>query len=271
MIGASGAPSRLLAIVEANRSRVEELVARWSLDDLIARAQAVPAARRFRRALNGAGISLIAEVKKASPSAGLLCADFDPVRLARIYEAAGARAVSVLTEEIHFQGSPHDLTTARSAIDLPVLRKDFLVVPHQIAEARLWGADAVLLIAAILEPQQLAQMQRLAWDLGMDALVEVHDAAELDRALGAEANLIGVNNRNLHTFEVTLGTTFALRERVPRDRTFVSESGIKTRQDVERLQAAGVDAVLVGETLVRSTDPGAVISELLGMGKGCRG
>jgi len=209
-------------------------------------------------------IRLLAEVKKASPSKGLIRADFDPVKIAQTYEQAGASAVSVLTDEKYFQGHLSYLEAVRQAIDLPVLRKDFTVDPYQIYEARASGADAILLIVAALSKDELIEFMALATDLGMASLVETHTSEELDIALEIGARIIGVNNRNLQTFETKLETTLELADRIPDDRVLVSESGIFTRADVERLLSAGVDAILVGESLMREPDPAVKVRELLG-------
>ena len=223
-------------------------------------------------------IALIAEVKKASPSAGLICKDFDPVRIAREYEAAGASCLSVLTDEKFFQGSLEHLRRVRAAVKLPLLRKDFIIDERQLLEAIEWGADAILLIVAILTDAQLAKFYSLATEAGLAALVEVHDEAELDRAVKMGANLIGVNNRDLKTFKVDLATTEKLAIRLvesrrlkveglePQNRStmLVAESGIHTRADVERLKQCGAGAVLVGESLMRGGDIGAKVRELIG-------
>jgi len=233
--------------------------------------------RNDRRDFTGAlrkprhgSVALIAEVKKASPSAGIICKDFDPVRIAREYEAAGASCLSVLTDEKFFQGSLDYLKNIRQAVRLPLLRKDFIIDERQILEAIEWGADAILLIVSILSDAQLNQFQSLAAEAGLAVLVEVHDEAELDRALAAGATLLGVNNRDLKTFTVDLATTERLSERAGLNGgqstpLLVSESGIHTRADVERLQRAGAGAVLVGESLVKHGNIRAKISELLGV------
>jgi indole-3-glycerol phosphate synthase len=226
------------------------------LDAWRAEAEAAPPPRNFLAALRAPGVSLIAEVKKASPSKGLLCPDFDPVRLARAYAANGAAAISVLTDERFFQGSLDDLRAVREVVDVPVLRKDFVVDAYQVYEARAAGADAVLLIVAALEDERLHALHALIGELGMTALVEVHNAAEVERALALQPRLIGVNNRDLRTFHVTLDTTAALRPRVPEGVILVAESGIHTPEDVTRLAALGVDAMLVGEALVTARDVG---------------
>lgn len=221
--------------------------------------------RQGRRGVGGSGPSprLIAEAKKASPSKGLLAANFDPARLAREYAAGGAAAISVLTEPHFFQGDPAYLAMAKRAAPLPALRKDFLFDPYQVVEARALGADAVLLIVAILDGGLLGEMLALAGSLGMAALVEVHDAAEVDRALAAGARIVGVNNRDLRTFEVDLETTRRLRALLPPECLVVSESGIHSRADVARLREWGVHAMLVGESLVRAGDVAAKVRELL--------
>ena len=215
-------------------------------------------------------IALIAEVKKASPSAGVICPDFDPVRIARKYEAAGASCLSVLTDEKFFQGSLDYLRQIRAAVKLPLLRKDFIIDERQILEAIEWGADAILLIVAILTDEQLAKFHSLATEAGLAALVEVHDAEELDRALKISPALVGVNNRNLKTFKVDLATTEQLAAKLfasPGARPaplLVAESGIHTRADVERLQQCGAGAILVGESLVKQGNIGAKVRELIG-------
>jgi indole-3-glycerol phosphate synthase len=210
-------------------------------------------------------VALIAEVKKASPSAGVICHDFDPVRIAREYEAAGASCLSVLTDEKFFQGSLDHLRQVRSAVKLPLLRKDFIIDERQILEAIEWGADAILLIVAILDDARLKHFHSLATETGLAALVEVHDEIELDRALAADANLIGVNNRDLKTFKVDLATTERLAGKlfsssaVGGSSILVAESGIHTRADVERLRGCGAGAILVGESLMRAGNiPGQV-------------
>jgi indole-3-glycerol phosphate synthase len=223
-----------------------------------------PPVRDFFQPLAAPGpIRLIAEVKKASPSAGVIRADFDPVAIARIYEAHGATCLSVLTDEPYFQGSLADLQAVRAAVQLPVLRKDFLIDSYQLLEARVAGADAVLLIAECLDDCNLRQLHNEALELGLTPLVELYEPTNLSRVLEAGATLIGVNNRNLHTFEVDLDHTLRLRHEVPDNCVLVGESGIRTRADVVRLEAAGVDAILVGESLLREPDVGAAVDRLL--------
>ena len=222
-------------------------------------------ARDFAAALQGDGVSLIAEVKKASPSRGVIREDFDPVEVARIYARTGADAISVLTEGRHFGGSPSHLAAVVDALGPsgpPVLRKDFIVDPYQVYEARALGADCVLLIAALLGQSELMDMLHLSHALGMRSLVEAHDEAELDTAVDSGALIIGINNRDLRTLHVDLATYERLRPRVPAGRLVVSESGIRRREDVERLAACGVDAVLVGEALMAAADIGQKVVEL---------
>ena len=206
--------------------------------------------------------AVIAEVKKASPSKGVLCQDFHPERIARSYEAAGAACLSVLTDESFFQGSPDHLQQARAACGLPVLRKDFIIDAYQVAQAGAWGADAVLLIAACLSDAQMAELEAYAHSLGLAVLVEVHNRAELVRALQLKTPLVGVNNRDLRTFEVNLRTTIDLMALVPPDRVLVTESGILAAADVQLMRQAGVHAFLVGEAFMRSPDPGQALSAL---------
>ena len=208
--------------------------------------------------------AVIAEVKKASPSKGVLRADFIPADIAQSYAEHGAACLSVLTDRQFFQGTTDYLKQARASCSLPVLRKDFMVDPYQVYEARVMGADCILLIAACLDDQQMQDMEALARSLDMSVLVEVHDAAELDRALKLKTPLIGVNNRNLKTFEVSLETTIALKAQVPADRLLITESGIAAPADVQRMRAAGIQAFLVGEAFMRAEEPGMALAELFG-------
>lgn len=267
-------------IVEEKKREVARLPQRsLSVADLKAAFKTGGGRRDFVGALwepKSGPVALIAEVKKASPSAGVICPDFDPVRIAREYETAGASCLSVLTDEKFFQGSLEYLKQVRGAVNLPLLRKDFIIDERQILEAIEWGADAVLLIVAILSDAQLSHFHALATGAGLAALVEVHDEAELDRALIAGAELIGVNNRNLKTFKVDLATTERLAVRLTQTSRntqhatdyppplLVAESGIHTRADVERLVKCGARAILVGESLMRGSDIGAKARELLG-------
>ncbi len=241
-------------IMAHHRENLPKVMAAIPFADLRAMASVAPAPRDFEAAVRAPGVSLIAECKKASPSRGLLVHQYDPVRLAKLYEKAGARAVSVLTDTRHFQGTLAHLRDAREAVRVPVLRKDFLFHPYQIYEARVAGADAVLLIAAVLSDAEMRELLALARKLGMAALVEVHDEAELARVLPLQPSIIGVNNRNLQTFEVDFDNTARLRTLIPAEIAVVGESGLKSPDDVRAMKAAGVDAVLVGETLVRSKD-----------------
>ena len=258
-------------IVASKRREIAVAKSKVPEADLERRLAHAPEPRDFRAALERpAGIQAIAEVKKASPSAGVLRTDFAPVAIARIYADHGAAAMSVLTDEPFFQGRLSHLSEIRGAVAVPLLRKDFIFDRYQLFEARVAGADAVLLIAEILDPPTLAILLREAHVLGMQALVELYDAANLSRVLDSGARLIGINNRDLRTFETRLEHTLELRSQVPADCCLVSESGIRSRADVLRLEQAGVKAVLVGETLMRAADPGAKLHELLG-GLDCRG
>jgi indole-3-glycerol phosphate synthase len=251
-------------IVANKRRELAAAKARVPDRELERRLADAPPVRPFRAALAAApGIGVVAEVKKASPSAGVLRAVFDPVAIARTYAEHGATCLSVLTDEPYFQGRLEYLTSIRRAVDRPVLRKDFLLDRYQIIEARAGGADAVLLIAEILPDPDLGRLLAEARALGMDALVELHDADQLPRVLNSGADLIGVNNRDLRTFVTRIEHTLELAPRVPSDRLLVSESGIKTRADIDRLAAAGVRAVLVGESLMRAGDIGAALTALL--------
>lgn len=208
--------------------------------------------------------AVIAEIKRASPSKGLLRADFDPAAIARSYEAGGAACLSVLTDVQYFQGGPEHLVAARGACSLPVLRKDFIVDPYQVFEARAMGADCILLIVSALEIPTMVALEALAADLGMTVLVEVHDGEELEAALRLRTRLVGVNNRNLRTFETRLETTLDLLPRIPAGRIAVTESGILAVADVSRLRGAGIDAFLVGEAFMRAVDPGMALADLFG-------
>ena len=257
--------SVLKTIIARKRQEVAALTGPGRAADLRRAALDRPPGRDLERALRAcAQVPVVAEIKRASPSAGRLGNGFQAADLARTYEANGAAALSVLTDRPFFEGCLADLKEARQAVGLPVLRKDFLFDPYHLFEARAYGADAVLLIAAVLDPGLLAELLALARTLGLEGLVEVHDEQELERALAAEAAIIGVNNRDLRTFEVDLAVTERLRSLIPADRVVVAESGIHTRADVERLRALGVHGVLIGEALVLADNPGAKIGELLG-------
>ncbi len=218
--------------------------------------------RNFTAALTAKTRAIVAEVKKASPSKGVIRADFDPVWIARRYAEAGAAAISVLTEERYFLGSLDYLTAIRSTVGIPLLRKDFLFDPYQLYEARAYGGDAILLIVAMLEETQLRELLALAAELDLAALVEVHDEADLDRALHVGAGLIGINNRDLRTFHTTLETTERLLPRIPDGVVVIGESGIERIEDIRRLERAGVHCFLIGETLMRCADPGSKLAEL---------
>ncbi len=251
-------------IVERKRREVQAAQEAVPVETLQSQLSAAPEPRGFATALARNGLRLIAEVKKASPSAGLIRPDFNPVAIADAYQRHGADCVSVLTDAEGFQGSIDDLRQVRTAVSLPVLRKDFVIDRYQIVEARAAGADCVLLIAECLEQPELRRLFRAARELGMDVLVELYDAGNLPRVLELEPQLVGINNRDLRTFEVRLQHTLDLLDRIPDDVTVVSESGIRDREDIEILNAAGVGAVLIGETLMRAPDPGAAIDDLFG-------
>lgn len=252
-------------IIETKRAEVAARKATVSLADLDARIAAGSAPRGFRAALDAkAGHALIAEVKKASPSKGLIRADFDPPAHAAAYERGGAACLSVLTDERWFQGADAYLEAARAAVSIPVLRKDFTVDPWQATEARALGADAILLIVAALDDHQLAEIEAAAIDCGMDVLIEVHDAAELDRALKLQSRLIGVNNRDLRDFSVDFQRTYDLVGKAPAGCTFVAESGLTTRADLDAMAAEGVRCFLIGEALMRADDIEAATRALVG-------
>lgn len=222
--------------------------------------------RGFIRALLEApGVAIIAEAKKASPSKGVICADFDPQQIARNYQQGGAKALSVLTDRDFFQGSITFIPLVRNTVDLPVLRKDFILDPIQVDEAAQYGADAILLIAALLDTVQMLDLRQQAEALGMDVLIEVHDEAELEKTLAAGVKLLGINNRNLHDFSMDLETTFRLKRLIPDTLPVVSESGISSRADMLRLQEAGIQAALIGESLMRSTEQGKTLQDFLNL------
>jgi indole-3-glycerol phosphate synthase len=253
-------------ILVTKRAEVQQAAAVRPLAEVRRAAEARGGLRDFsagiRRKLAGGQPAVIAEVKKASPSKGVLRAEFDPAAIAASYAAHGAACLSVLTDREYFQGAPEYLALARDACGLPALRKDFIVDPYQVLEARALGADAILLIVAALDDARLRELEALAASLGMATLVEVHDAAELERALRLATPLVGINNRNLRTFETTLDTTLALLPSIPHDRIVVTESGILAPPDVARMRAAGVNAFLVGEAFMRAADPGAELARL---------
>ena len=254
----------LQTIVDYKRTEIASAKERLSRKELESRLGSAPPVRDFAHALRQHGpVALIAEVKKASPSAGVIRQDFDPLAIARIYAQHGATCLSVLTDEHFFQGRLEYLTDIRAHVDIPVLRKDFILDEYQILEARVAGADAVLLIAECLPESQLADLLDFTKSLGMRALVELYDIENLDRVLAIDPRIVGVNNRNLRTFVTDLDHAIRLRCRVPNDVLFVAESGIRTPNDVARLRQAGVNAMLVGESLMREPDLGAAVDRLL--------
>lgn len=258
--------SILAKILERKREEVAEAKVRRREEFVRRDAATTPKPRAFKQAVRRDGnqpVRIIAEIKRASPSAGPIRPGADPVAIARAYAAAGARAISVLTDKQFFDGDLSFLGLAKAAVNLPLLRKDFLIDEYQVVEARAAGADAVLLIVAALDDAQLRDLLAAARGHDLDALVEVHDEAEADRAVAAGADLIGVNHRSLSTFEMDMGLTARLADRLPEGTVLVGESGIKTAADVRLLGAAGAHAVLVGETLMRAESPGAALSELL--------
>jgi indole-3-glycerol phosphate synthase len=262
----SATPDILKKIVSRKREEVAERRQRLPLSRLQEQLHAAPASRGFVAAIEArieaGGAGVIAEIKKASPSKGVIREDFRPADIAVSYEQGGATCLSVLTDVDFFQGADEYLIEARTACSLPVIRKDFIIDPYQVYEARVMGADCILLIAACLDDSELSALNRLAHDLGMDVLIEVHDAGELQRTLPLDTRLIGINNRNLRSFEVSLDTTLNLLERIPEERIVVTESGIHTAQDVKRMRDHNVHAFLVGEAFMRADDPGTKLAQL---------
>jgi indole-3-glycerol phosphate synthase len=250
-------------IVSYKKGELEHRKRRVSLKDVRRKAADTEPTRRFLDAVAAPGIRIIAEIKKASPSAGVIRSDFDPVKIAQIYEENGAAALSILTDEHFFQGSLDQLEKIRASVKIPLLRKDFTFDEYQIYEARAAGADAVLLIVRILQGAQMKDYIALVSELGMAALAEVHDEEEMKRAKEIRARLIGINNRDLDTFKVDLETTVKLAKEAPREAVLVSESGISTRDHIKRLKDCGVHAFLIGESLLREKDPGEKLTELL--------
>ncbi|WP_444910994.1 indole-3-glycerol phosphate synthase TrpC [Microbulbifer sp. TRSA005] len=259
-------PTILKTIIERKWQEVAERKSQCSLEEIRLSAHDQPLARGFVAALEykiaEGEAAVIAEIKKASPSKGVIREDFLPAEIATSYERGGAACLSVLTDRDFFQGDDSYLQQARNAVRLPVLRKDFTVDPYQVYEARAIGADCILLIAACLEDQQMQELNGLALELGLDVLVEVHNRAELERALALPNRLIGINNRNLHTFEVQLENTFKLLNLIPKDRIVVTESGIHTTDDVAAMRGHSVDAFLVGEAFMREEEPGRKLMEM---------
>lgn len=258
-------PSILQRIIQRKSEEVAEGKALTPMSELSSRANDCPSPRGFERGLREAlvdGPAVIAEIKKASPSAGIIREDFQPDLIARSYQSGGAACLSVLTDRDFFQGDNRFLLQARSACTLPVLRKDFMIDPWQILESRVMGADCVLLIAAVLDQSSLQELLGLAIETGMDALIEVHDEAEMERALALDHQLIGVNNRNLNTFETSLATSERLKMMLPGDQLLVTESGIRDANDVARLQSFGINAFLVGEAFMREADPGLALQRM---------
>jgi len=252
-------------ILATKRAEIETGNAHYSIDDLAARAAGLPATRGFTQRLNEVAATraaVIAEVKKASPSAGIIRGDFHPAEIARSYEQGGAACLSVLTDRDYFQGANEFLAESRNACELPVLRKDFIIDPWQVYQSRVLGADCILLIVTALETEQLQELDGLARELGLDVLVEVHDEAELEQALTTKAGLVGVNNRNLRTFTTDLAVSERLRTQIPDDRLMVTESGIHSQADIARLLDASIRAFLVGESFMRAQDPGRQLNSL---------
>jgi indole-3-glycerol phosphate synthase len=258
--------SILDAITEKKKERLSHAKGKVPLRELKSKIRDAEGLRDFKGAVTkGEGrIRLIAEIKHASPSRGAIRKDFDPLDIAHIYEKKSVDAISVLTEKDFFFGDLEFLPAIRQAVTMPLLRKDFILDEYQIYESRVWGADAVLLIASLLERSRAGEFLHLCSELGLSVLFEVHDPGELEKALGLNADIIGINNRDLTTLTVDLNTTFALRRDIPPDRIVVSESGIRVREDIVRLEAGGVDAVLIGTSLMESQDIGRKIDELMG-------
>jgi indole-3-glycerol phosphate synthase len=259
-------PDILKKILQVKAGEVAAGAAARPLRQLRAEVESAPEPRDFLGALRASRekgqAAVIAEIKKASPSQGVIRQTFDPAAIARSYAAAGASCLSVLTDKTFFHGEAEYLQQARSACDLPVLRKDFMIDPWQVYESRLMGADCILLIVRVLGDAQMAELAGTATDLGMDALLEVHDAAELERALALKPPFVGINNRDLTSFRTDTGITLALQHRIPEDCLVVTESGIKSRDDVQHMRKHGVHGFLVGETFMRADDPGSKLAEL---------
>ncbi|MEA1938579.1 MAG: indole-3-glycerol phosphate synthase TrpC [Pseudomonadota bacterium] len=252
-------PTILADILEVKRADIARAKAARSMNEMVRDTARAPAPRDFMASLHGAiaagDVALICEIKRASPSRGVIRADFDPVKLAQSYAKGGAACLSVLTEEAHFKGHPDHLVAARAACDLPVLRKDFIIDPYQIFESRAMGADAILLILAAIDDGSAHELESLAIEQGLTVLAEVHDSHEMTRALKMRTDLIGINNRDLKSLHIDLGTTEELVPQAPPDKLIVAESGIRTRADIDRLAGAGAGAFLIGESLMRANDP----------------
>jgi len=264
----SGTPDILKKIIARKHEEIAERSAKVSIDDLKQQIESASPVRPFvgsmEEKIASGRAAVISEIKKASPSKGVLREDFNPAEIARSYAANGAACLSVLTDRDYFQGHEDYLVQAREACDLPVIRKDFIIDPYQVYEARAIGADCILLIVSALDDQQMGSLMDLAHELGMDVLVEVHDREELDRALKFDTRLVGINNRNLRTFEVSLNTTLELLDVIPDDRIVVTESGILSPHDVKLMREHDVHAFLVGEAFMRADDPGAELAALFG-------
>lgn len=263
----SNTPNILDKIVARKREEIIERRKKRSLSDLEQLAQMAAPVRGFAKSLSGRRPAVIAEIKKASPSKGIIRADFHPAQIAAQYEKAGAACLSVLTDVDFFQGSDLYIKEAQAVSSLPVLRKDFMIDPYQIIESRALGADCILLIAACLSDAQMKELHDVATKYKLDVLVEVHDRAELDRALELPTNMIGVNNRNLKDFHVSLNTTLSLSKYIPADRLLITESGIHTPNDVALMQSQGIHTFLVGESMMREANPGEAFTKLFGKPK----
>lgn len=257
----------LVEILDHKRAEVATRQSKRSLQEVRRGAESAPPVRGFAQALSAHRPAVIAEIKRASPSEGIIRSNFDPTAIAESYRRSGAACLSVLTDERFFMGADAHLGEARGAAGLPTLRKDFMIDPYQLYEARALGADCVLLIASALEAMHMAELDELAGELAMDVLVEVHDRTELESALALQPKLVGINNRDLHTFETRLDTTLELLADIPDEVTVVTESGIHTPEDVHRLRTAGVEAFLVGTAFMRETDPGTALRRLFAAGK----
>lgn len=252
-------------ILEEKKKEIDLSKERLALDEIEKRLAVLPSGRNFKAAISKEHeLGLIAEIKRASPSSGILRHDLNPVKIAQIYRAYGAKAISILTDEKFFKGSLSDMEAVRREVYLPILRKDFILDRYQIYESKLFGADAVLLIAEVLSRNELAYFLGICGNLGLDAVVEVHSEEDLKKALSVDSRIIGINNRDLHTFKVDLEITSNLIDLIPKEKIVISESGIKTYEDVMFLKSLGVKAVLIGETFMRSDDIGAKIMEIMG-------